>query len=55
MVKYQTKSGKDIQGLCPECIDIWDLNLGDEESKSAESGEDGTDDGEKDVRGVAEG
>ena len=24
--------GKDIQGLCPECIDIWDWDLGDEES-----------------------
>ena len=29
--------------------------MGDEESKSAESGEDRTDDGEMDVRGVAEG
>ena len=28
--------GKDIQGLCPECIGIWDWILGDEESKSAQ-------------------
>ena len=34
---------------------IWDWNLGDEESKSAESGEDRTDDGEMNVWGVAEG
>ena len=47
--------GKDIQGLCPDCIDVWDWNLGDEESKSAQSEEDGTDDGEMDVRNVAEG
>ena len=31
------------------------MNLGDEGSKSAKSGEDGTDDSEMDVRGVAEG
>ena len=29
--------------------DIWDRNLGDEESKSAKSGDDRTDDGEMDV------
>ena len=34
-----------IQGLCPECNDI----EGYEESKSAKSGEDRTDDGEMDV------
>ena len=47
--------GKDIQGLCPECIDIWDWNLGDEKSESAKSGEDGTDDSEMDVQSDAEG
>ena len=31
------------------------LNLGDEESKSAKSGEDRTDDSEMDVRGVTDG
>ena len=25
---------KDIQGLFPECVDIWDYNLGDEERKN---------------------
>ena len=34
-------------------VNSW--NLGDEESKSAKSGEDGMDDGEMDVQGVAEG
>ena len=34
--------GKDIQGLYPECIDIWDWNL--EESESAKFGDNGTDD-----------
>ena len=43
------------EGVCPECIDIWDWNMGDEGSKSAKSGEDGTNDGEMDVHGVAEG
>ena len=38
-----------------QCIDIWDLNLGDEGSESAKSGENGMDDGEMDVRSVAEG
>ena len=47
--------GKDIQGLSRECIDIWDRNLGNEESESAKSGENGTDDGEMDERSVAEG
>ena len=47
--------GKDIQGLCAEFIDIWDWDLGDEESESAKSGENGTDDGEMDVWSVAEG
>ena len=38
---YRTK--RKIQGLCPYCIDmIWDWNLGDEESKSPKSIEDGT-------------
>ena len=45
----------DTKIVLKKCIDIWDWNLGDEESKSAKSGEDGTDDGEMDVRGVAEG
>ena len=51
---YRIK-GKDIQGLRPDCIDIWDCNLGNEDSKFAKSGEDGMDAGEMDVRGVAEG
>ena len=35
-------------------IDIWDWDLGDEESESAKFGEDRTDDGEMDVWSVAE-
>ena len=38
--------GNICKALCPECIDLWEGNLGDEDSKSAKSGEDGTDDGE---------
>ena len=47
--------GKCIQGLCPECIDMGLGPIGGEESESAKSGEDGTDDGEMDVWSVAEG
>ena len=46
---------KKLKKVCAECIDIWDWNLGDEDSKSAKSGENGTDDGEMDVWGVTEG
>ena len=48
--------GKDIQGLCPECIDIYGTEtLVNEVCKSAKSGEDRTHDGEMDLRGVAVG
>ena len=51
---YRIK-GKIYKGFCPECINIWDGNLDDESCNPAKPGEDGTDDGEMDVRGVAEG
>ena len=39
----------------PESTNIWDRDLGDEESESAKSGENEMDDGEMDMRRVTEG
>ena len=44
--------GRDLQGLCLGCVDMWDWGLGDGESESAKFEEDGTDGGGMDVWGV---
>ena len=51
---YRIK-GKIYKACVQSALTYGTETLGDEESKSAKSGEDGKDDGEMDVRSVAEG